>query len=37
MRVVRAVTDVDEIATLLHGARPLPRLSTVGQQLLFVA
>ena len=29
MRLVRAVTDVDEIATLLHGARPPPRLPTV--------
>ena len=37
MRVVRAVTDVDEIAALLHGARPPPRLPTPGQQLLFVA
>jgi len=37
MRLVRAVTDVDEIAALLHGARPPPRLPTVGQQVLFVA
>jgi len=35
MRLVRAVTNVDETAALLHGARPPPRLTTVGQQLLF--
>ena len=34
--LVRAVTDVAEIAALLHGARPPPRLPTVGQQVLFV-
>jgi len=37
MLLVRAVSDVDEIATLLHRARPPPRLPTVAQQVLFVA
>ena len=37
MRVLRAVTCPDEIAQALHAARPPPRPSPPGQQLLFVA
>jgi len=33
MRLVRAVTDVDESATLLHGARPPPPLLAIVQHL----
>jgi hypothetical protein len=35
MRVLRAVTDPDEIAELLHGARPPPLPSPPGQLALF--
>jgi hypothetical protein len=36
LRVIAAITDADEIARLLRGARPPPRPEPHGQQLLFL-
>jgi len=34
MPILRAVTDADEIAQLLHGARPPPLPQVPGQHLI---